>query len=115
MAVTRPSRYQPKATFSEVASAWKIDKNYFGLNFLQQLVREPETDRPLDPMKDASLEIDHGVAGAVSSCPSYTPQPGMLAGKFAGRSSRPRWAVRIAIRHLKIFNDLAFCPRHDCR
>ncbi len=86
----------------------EVDEDYLSLDLLQKFVGEPE-GIVAGSHKDASLEIDYGVAGAIFLTFIHSPAR-HTRWKICGTQQPSRGTVRVVIRHLEVFDDLALVP-----
>src|SRR6266850_6200924 len=94
----------------------KVDEDNFGFDLLQKLVDEPERI-VAGAHEYASLEIDNRVTGAILLSLVHSPSR-HTSRKICRTQQSPRGTVRIAVRHLEVFDDFALVPdmvssRHD--
>src|SRR5882672_7000645 len=94
----------------------KVDEDNLRLNFVQELVREPE-GIVTGAHEHASLEINDGVASAVFL--AFVHSPAREACRKICRTQQPlSRTVRVTLSHLEVFDDFALVPdvipgRHD--
>ena len=102
-AVTRPSRYQPSATFSLVASAWKSSRMTLApdaRNFSEQVVGVAE-GVVAGAHEDAALQVDNGVGLAVGKRALVDAEAGCAVRVVGG-------AKDAAAAHVRGFGDVMY-------
>src|SRR5437879_1403827 len=97
-----------KSDFLGGSFGMKVDKDNFSLDLLQKFIDEPKRI-VAGTHEHASLEIDDGVVCAILLSFIHSPTR-HGRGKICRTQQSPRRTVRVAIRHLKIFDDLSFVP-----
>src|ERR1700704_6503777 len=86
----------------------EVDENYLRLDLLQKFIGKPE-GIIAGGHKDASLEVEDSVTNAIFL--SLIDAPARHASRKICRTQQsPRRTVRVAIRHLKVFDDLPLVP-----
>src|SRR6266550_2756153 len=108
MAVTRPSKYQPNAIFSDVASACISTKMILALISLKSR-SATRKGSSLDVMNTRPCRLNHCIGDVFLSSLIDSPAR-QVRGVVCRAKDSASHAVLIAIGHLEIIDDFAFVP-----